>query len=81
MSESGFSEDERAPSTPELCMQTVRDYAQDKFSKVDTVRVIFSAFFESAEYQNTPQNELDVAIGTYLTMFNQHDSSRQTSAN
>jgi hypothetical protein len=81
MSESGFFEDERAPSTPELCMQTVRDYAQDKFSKVDAVRAIFSAFFESAEYQDTPQNELDAAIGTYLAMFDQHDSSRQTSAN
>ena len=75
------SEDERAPSTPELCMQTVRDYAQDKFSKVDAVRAIFSAFFESAEYENTPQNELDAAIGTYLAMFDQHDSSRQASAN
>ena len=75
MSKSVFSEDERAPSTPELCMQTVRDYAQDKFSKVDAARAIFSAFFKSAEYQNTPQNELDVAIGTYLAMFDQHDSS------
>ena len=81
MSESGFSEDERAPSTPELCMQTVQDYTQDKFSKVDAVRAIFSAFVESAEYQNTPQNTLDAAIRTYLTMFNQHDSSWQASAN
>jgi len=81
MSESGFSKDERAPSTPKLCMQTVRDYTQDKFSKFDAVRVIFSTFVESAEYQNTPQNELDAAIGTYLTMFNQHDSSWQASAN
>ena len=61
-------------------MQTVHDYALDKFSKVDAIRAIFAAFYESAEYQETPSDEVDAAIGTYLAMFDQHDSSRQISA-
>ena len=68
------------PSTPELCMQTVEDYSQDKFSKVETIRSVFAAFYESAEYQNTSSDELNVAIGTYLAMFDQHDASRWISA-
>jgi len=77
MSDSG---DEQVPSTPELCMQTVEDYALDKFSKVEAVRAIFSAFYESAQYENTPRNELDAAIGMYIAMFDQHDASRHISA-
>ena len=73
MSEFG---NDRVPSTPELCMQTVEDYSQDKFSKVEAIRSIFAAFYESADYQNTPSDELNVAIGTYLAMFDQHDASR-----
>ena len=61
-------------------MQTIHDYALDKFSKVDAIRAIFAAFYESAEYQETPTDEVDAAIGTYLAMFDQHDSSRQISA-
>jgi hypothetical protein len=60
---------------PELCMQTIEDYTLDKFSKVDAIQVIFSTFYESADYENTLQNELDAAIGMYLAMFNQHDAS------
>ena len=71
---------EQPPSTPELCMQTIHDYALDKFSKVDAIRAIFAAFYESAEYQETPTDEVNAAIGTYLAMFDQHDSSRQISA-
>ena len=71
---------EQAPSTPELCMQTVEDYASDKFSKVEAIRSIFAAFYESAEYQNTSPDELNTAIGTYLAMFDQHDESRRISA-
>ena len=72
--------DEQPPTTPELCMQTIHDYALDKFSKVNAIRAIFAAFYESAEYQATPTNEVDAAIGTYLTMFDQHNSSCQISA-
>ena len=56
-------------------MQTVEDYAQDKFSKVNAIQSIFEAFYESVEYQNTSPDELNVAIGMYLTMFDQHDTS------
>ena len=77
MSEFG---NDRVPSTPELCMQTIEDYSQDKFSKVEAIRSIFAAFYESADYQNTPSDELNVAIGTYLAMFDQHDASRRISA-
>jgi hypothetical protein len=62
-------------------MQTIRDYAKDKFSKVVAVRAIFSAFFKSSEYEETPQNELDTTIGMYISMLDQHDASRQVSAN
>ena len=61
-------------------MQTVKDYALDKFLKVDAIRSIFAAFYESEEYQSTPANELDAAIGTYLAMFDQHDTSQRISA-
>ena len=61
-------------------MQTVHDYALDKFSKVNAIRAIFVAFYESAKYQETPTGEVDTAIRTYLAMFDQHDSSRQISA-
>ena len=58
-------------------MQTIHDYALDKFSKVNAIRAIFAAFYESAEYQATPTDEFDAAI---LTMFDQHNSSCQISA-
>jgi len=74
------SRDEQVPSTPELCMQTVEDYALDKFSKVEAVRAIFSTFYESAQYENTPQNELNATIRTYITMFDQHNASQHISA-
>jgi len=71
---------EQVPATPQLCMQTVQDYRRDKLSKVTAVRDIFSAFRESEAYANTSQDDLDSAIGTYVTMLDQHNASRRTSA-
>ena len=66
---------EQSPSTPELCMQTVEDYASDKLSKVEAIRSIFATFYGSTEYQNTSPDELNTTIETYLAMFDQHDES------
>ena len=52
----------------------------DKFSKVDAIQAIFAAFYESAKYQATPTDDVDAAIRMYLAIFDQHNSSRQVSA-
>jgi hypothetical protein len=73
-------ENEQPPSTPQLCMGTVRDYGNDEISKVAAVKAILAAFTESSEYDNTPQDKLDSVIGTYIQMLDQHDNSRRIAA-
>ena len=63
------------PSTPQLCMEVVQDYASNKISKVMAIKSIFATFFKSAEYDHTPLDKIDTAIATYKAMLNQHDNT------
>ena len=55
-------ENEQLPSTPQLCMKVVWDYASDKISKVMAIKSIFATFFISAEYDHTPSDKIDTTI-------------------
>src|ERR1700683_3160869 len=81
MSDTGRSnENEHPPSTPQLCMEIVHDYGQENYSKVAAVKSILAVFSESAEYEDTPQDQIDAAISTYIAMLDQHDSSQRLTA-
>jgi hypothetical protein len=80
MSETGQSLENEPPSTPHLCMDIVRDYGKDLFSKVFAVKSILAAFDKSAAYEDVQQSQIDAAIGTYLAMLNQHDNTRSLAA-
>jgi hypothetical protein len=80
MSETGQSLENEPPSTPHLCMDIVRDYGKDLFSKVFAVKSILAAFDESAAYEDMQQSQIDGAIGTYLAMLDQHDNMRSLAA-
>jgi hypothetical protein len=81
MSDSGQStENEQPPSTPELCMDIVRDYGKELLSKVVAVKSIIAAFDESSAYADISQDQIDAAIGTYISMLDQHDSTRSLAA-
>jgi len=81
MSESGQSADnDHAPSTPQLCMDIVRDYAKELFSKVVAVKAILAAFDESGAYEDVEQDQIDTAIGTYIAMLDQHDDIQRLAA-
>src|SRR5882762_2981185 len=58
MSETGQSLENEPPSTPHLCMDIVRDYGKDLFSKVFAVKSILAAFDESAAYEDMQQSRL-----------------------
>ena len=55
-----------APSTPKLCMQTIKEYALDKLTKVNAIGLIFASFYESEEYFNAPSIEIDTTLATIL---------------
>ena len=76
MSETGQSIENEPPTTPQLCMDIVRDYGKGLFSKVFAVKSVFAAFDESAVYEDMQQSQIDAAIGTYIAMLDQHDNSR-----
>jgi hypothetical protein len=82
MSQDGepLTENEQPPSTPQLCMEIVRDYASDEISKIVAIKSIFAAFFESADYEHTPSDNTDAAIATYVAMLDQHDNTRVRAA-
>ena len=81
MSESGQSADnDHAPSTPQLCMDIVQDYAKELFSKVVAVKAILAAFDESGAYKDVEQDRIDTAIGTYIAMLDQHDDIQRLAA-
>jgi hypothetical protein len=61
-------------------MATVRDYGNDKISKAAAYASILAAITESEDYEEAPQNQLEAAIGTYLTMLDQHDDARKDTA-
>jgi hypothetical protein len=77
---SRFAEKDQPPSTPQLCMDIVRDYGNGNISKVEAVKSILAAFSESAYYEDTPQDQLNTAVGTYIDMLDQHDNSRKFAA-
>jgi hypothetical protein len=64
------------PSTPQLCMEVVQDYASNKITKVMAIKSIFATFFKSAEYDHTPLDKIGIAIATYMAMLNQHDNTQ-----
>ena len=84
MSENTQSKNEQlsqtAPSTPQLCMGTVRDYGSDRISKVEAVKSIHAAFAETYSLKGTPQDQINVAIGTYIDMLDQHDDAQRVTA-
>jgi hypothetical protein len=61
-------------------MDIVRDYGEESYSKVAAVKSILAAFSESIQYEDTPQDQIDVAIGTYIAMLDEHDNSRRLAA-
>jgi hypothetical protein len=61
-------------------MEIVHDYRKENYSMVAAVKSILTAFSESAEYGNTPQDQIDAAISTYIAMLDQHDSFRRLTA-
>jgi hypothetical protein len=61
-------------------MDIVRDYGRDEISKISAIKSIFAAFSESAEYEDTEQDQVDAAISTYVAMLDQHDSARSRAA-
>jgi hypothetical protein len=77
MSETGQSIENELPlSTPQLCMDIVRDYSKELLSKVFAVKSILTAFDKSAAYEDDmQQNQIDAAIRMYLAMLDQHDNA------
>src|SRR6202050_4167724 len=71
------AENDQPLSTPQLCIDIVRDYAKELFSKVVTVKSILVAFEESSAYQNVQQDQIDATIGTYIAMLNQHNATQR----
>jgi hypothetical protein len=61
-------------------MDIVHDYGQENYSKVTAVKSILVVFSESAEYEDTPQDQIDAAISTYIAMLDQHDNFRRLAA-
>jgi nucleoid DNA-binding protein len=47
---------------------------------VAAVKSILAAFSESIQYEDTPQDQIDAAIDTYITMLDEHDNSRRLAA-
>jgi len=74
------SQNEHSPSTPQLCMEIVHDYGKGDYSKVAAVKSILAAFSESIQYENTPQDQIDTAIHTYIAMLDEHDNSWRDAA-
>jgi len=61
-------------------MEIVRDYGKGDYSKVAAVKSILAAFSESIQYENTPQDQIDTAIHTYIAMLDEHDNSWRDAA-
>jgi hypothetical protein len=80
MSKTGQSLENEPPSTPQLCMDIVRDYSKDLFSKVFAVKSILAAFDESAAYEDMQQSQVDAVIRRYLAMLDQHDNTQSLAA-
>jgi hypothetical protein len=81
MSENGQpNENDQPPSTPQLCIGVVQDYASGHSSKITAVRSILAAFNESSAYEDLESDQLDAAMGTYLSMLDQHDDARRIAA-
>src|ERR1700729_1121114 len=74
------SQNEHPPSTPQLCMDIVRDYGTEGYSKVAAIKSILAAFSESIQYEDTPQDQIDAAVDTYIAMLDEHDNSRRLAA-
>ena len=64
----------------QLCMDIVRDYAKELFSKVVAVKAILAAFEELGAYEDVEQDQIDTAIGTYIAMLDQHDDIQRLAA-
>ena len=69
-------ENKQPLTTPEPCMGIVQDYVSDEISKIVAVKSIFTAFFESADYDHTPSDNIDAAIATYVAMLNQCNNTQ-----
>jgi len=74
------NENEQPPLTPQLCIGVVQDYASRLSSKVTAVKSILAAFSESSAYGDLNLDQLDAAMGTYLSMLDQHDNTQEIAA-
>ena len=78
MSEAGQSnENEQPPSTPQLCIGIVQDHASGHSSKITAVRSILATFKETSAYEDLESNQLDAAMGMYLSMLD-HMTNRRS---
>jgi hypothetical protein len=81
MSETGLSvNDEQPPSTPQLCISIVQDYANGHSSKVAAVKSILAAFNKSSAYEDFQSDQVDAAMGMYFSMLDQHDDAQKIAA-
>ena len=74
------SQNEHPPSTPQLCMDIVRDYGTEGYSKVAAIKSILATFSESIQYEDTLQDQIDAAVDTYITMLDEHDNFQRDTA-
>jgi hypothetical protein len=61
-------------------MDIIRDYGTEGYLKVAAIKSILAAFSESIQYEDTPQDQIDAAVDTYIAMLNEHDNSRRDAA-
>ena len=74
------SQNEHPPSTPQLCMDIICDYGTEGYLKVAAIKSILAAFSESIQYEDTPQDQIDAAVDTYIAMLDEHDNSWREAA-
>lgn len=64
--------------TVEKCLAFVEDYRRDKLTKSGAIYGIIGAIAEASEI--TEQDQREVAVGSYISRLDQHDTFRSDTA-
>lgn len=68
------------PTTSELCLNLVEEFAKGNISKAEAIQEIIGAFRESSAHENVTSSQVQSAIAAFVSMLDQAQSSREDAA-
>ena len=79
-SSQGSPNETKSPSSTQLRIDLISEYAQGNITRTEATREITKAFRESSTHDDVTPEQVEAAIASFITMLDQAHSSRANAA-